>query len=218
MTVVDVLVAYGLIAVGATFIGWLLFDGFRHWAAQPLDVVFEDGVNDDLEAGSRFIDVVQHAEHELIVHDDGNDMPGTIYNDEEVIRAVDQQMAKHEKLVVKCLFNARAKLALVEQLSERYSERFHVRYRRWRWPRPAFDVHYKIADRGAIGHLSHHDYGAEDRYFEVRNCLGVNQRERNIEFGKYMRRFKRQFRLAAWQRPKPERQRQEATQGRSEAA
>ena len=99
---------------------------------------------------------------------------------------------------------------MVERLSERYPERFHVRYRRRRWARPVFDVHYKIADRGAIGHLSHHDYGAAERYFEVRNCLSVNQRERNIELGKYMRRFKRQFWLA--------RQNREAEQGRSREA
>ena len=193
MTVVDVLMASGLIAVGATFIGWLLWDELRHWTAQPLDVVFEDGINDDREAVSRFVEVVRHAKHELIVHDDGNAMPGTIYNDENVIRAVDEQMTSHEKLVVKCLFNACDKLAMVERLSELYPDRFHVKYRRWRRARPVFDVHYKIADRGAIGHLSHHDYGAAERNFEVRNCLSVNQRERDIEFGKYMRRFKRQF-------------------------
>lgn len=193
---VDALVAAGLIAVGATFIGWLLWDELRHLAAQPLDVVFENGVNDDSEALSKFVTVVQHAERDLIIHDDGNDMPGTIYNDAAVIEAIDRQMAQHKKLVVKCLFNARDKLAMVERLSERYPTRFHVRYRRWRRKRPAFDVHYKIADGGEIGHLSHHDYGARERYFEVRNCVSANQRERDIELGKYMRRFKRQFLLA----------------------
>ena len=207
---VDVLVAAGLMAVGATFIGWLLWDEFRHRTAQPLDVVFEDGVNDDSQAVSRFVEVVQHAKHELIVHDDGNDMPGTIYNDEDVIEAVDRQMAQHGDLVVKCLFNDRAQLAIVERLSRRYPDRFRVEYRSWPRGRPAFDVHYKIADGGAIGHLSHHDHGARERYFEVRNCLGVNQRERNIELGKYMRRFNRQFRLAARQRRKAERQQREA--------
>lgn len=197
----DILVAAALIAAGAAFIAWLLWDGFRHRTAQPLDVVFENGVNDDAEASSRFIKVVGHATRELIVHDDGNDMPGTIYNDEEVIDAVDRQMAHHEALVVKCLFNTCQRLAMVERLSKGYPTRFHVRYRRWPWQRPAFDVHYKIADRGAIGHLSHHGYGAEERYYEVRNCLHVNQRERTIEFGKYMRRFKWQFWLAREGRP-----------------
>lgn len=192
----DVLVAAGLIVVGATFIVWLLWDGFWHHAAQPFDVVFEDGVNDDKEAVSRFVEVVQHAERDLIVHDDGDNMSDTIYNREDVIEAVDQQMAKHGELAVKCLFNTRAKLAMVEQLSERYPSRFHVRYSRWPWKRPTFDVHYKIADDGAIGHLSHHDFGAAERYFEVRNCLDVNQRERNIELGKYARRFKLRFWLA----------------------
>ena len=55
--------------------------------------------------------VVRHAKRELIVHDDGNDRPGTIYNDERVdervIEAIDRQMAQHEVLAVNCLFNAR---------------------------------------------------------------------------------------------------------------
>ena len=82
-------------------------------------------------------------------------------------------------------------------LRQRYPERFKVKYRRRPWRRPAFDVHYKIANDGAFGLLAHHDMGNEERHFEVRDCLRTNQTERDIEHGKCMRRFKRQFRLAS---------------------
>ena len=197
MTVMDILVAAGLTATGATFIGWLIWDGIRHWRAQPFEVVFTSGTNDDTEAVSKFVEVVQHATKNLIVHDDGNKMHGTIYDNPEAIEALKRQMNKHEDLVVKCLFNIPDELKMVDELRQHYPERFKVKYRRWPWSRPAFDVHYKIADDGAFGHLSHHAMEGKKRHFEVRDCSAANQTERNIEHGKYMRRFKWQFRLAS---------------------
>ena len=196
MTVVDTLFATGLTAIVVGFIGWMVWDEIRRWRAQPFDVVFTSGTNDDKQAVSSFVDIVRHATKNLIVHDDGNKMPGTIYDNPEAIEALDRQLTEHEQLVVKCLFNVHDELAMVERLRQRHPERFKVKYRRWPWPRPAFDVHYKIADDGAIGHLSHHDMGAAERHFEVRDCLATKQTERNIEHGKYMRRFKRQFLMA----------------------
>ena len=193
---VDILVQAVLTVTVVTFIGWLVWDDIKHWRAQPFDVVFTSGTNDDEQAVSAFVEVVRHATKNLIVHDDGNKMPGTIYDSPEAIEALDRQMHEHEQLVVKCLFNTHDELKMVEQLCERYPERFKVKYRRWPWSKPAFDVHYKIADRGAYGHLSHHAMGAKERHFEVRDCSATNQTERNIEHGKYMRRFTRQFLMA----------------------
>ena len=148
MTVVDTLFATGLTAIVVGFIGWMVWDEIRRWRAQPFDVVFTSGTNDDKQAVSRFVDIVRHATKNLIVHDDGNKMPGTIYDNPEAIEALDRQLTEHEQLVVKCLFNVHDELAMVERLRQRHPERFKVKYRRWPWPRPAFDVHYKIADSG----------------------------------------------------------------------
>lgn len=192
----EILFAGVLTVTVGTFIVWMVWDGIRHWRAQPFDVVFTSGTNDDEQAVSGFVEVVRRATKNLIVHDDGNKMAGTIYDNPKAIEALDRQMNEHEQLVVKCLFNTRDELKMVEQLRQRHPERFKVKYRRWPWPRPAFDVHYKIADNGAYGHLSHHDMGERERHFEVRDCTAVNQTERNIEHGKYMRRFTRQFLMA----------------------
>ena len=176
MTVVDTLFATGLTAIVVGFIGWMVWDEIRRWRAQPFDVVFTSGTNDDKQAVSRFVDIVRHATKNLIVHDDGNKMPGTIYDNPEAIEALDRQLTEHEQLVVECLFNVHDELAMIERLRQRHPERFKVKYRRWPWPRPAFDVHYKITDDGAIGHLSHHDMGTAERHFEVQDCLATNQR------------------------------------------
>ena len=181
MTPMDILVAAALVVAGATFLGWLVWGGIRHQRAQPFEVVFTSGVNDDNQAVAKFIEVVGHATRRLIIHDDGNKMPGTIYDSAEATEALDAQMNTHKGLVVECLFNSRDKLAMVEQLRHRHPSRFKVKYRRWPWRRPAFDVRYKIADDGAFGHLSHHPFGVKERHFEVRDCSDANQTERDIE-------------------------------------
>ena len=114
MTATDVLAAAGLIAAGAIFILWLLWDEVMHWNDQPFDVVVTPGRNDDKQAVETFVSVVREAERSLIIHDDGNKAPGTIYDDPTVIEAMDDQMRKHKELAVKCLFNAHDELALVD--------------------------------------------------------------------------------------------------------
>ena len=114
------LAAAGLIATGAIFILWLLWDEFRHWNDQPFDVVVTPGRNDDKQAVETFVQVVGEAEHSLIIHDDGDKTPGTIYDDPAVIQAMDDQMKRHETLAVKCLFRmslAAAQLRYAQQPS-----------------------------------------------------------------------------------------------------
>ena len=148
MSIVDMLVIAGLVAIGVAFAGWLMWAGIKNARAQPFDVVFDDGENDDPEARSNFLKVLRHAKRKLIVHDDGDNMQASIYNEADVIEAVRRQLDGNPKLVVMCLFNVRENLKMVERLSG--LERFQVKYRRWFWARPAFDVHYKIAMTGRL--------------------------------------------------------------------
>ena len=194
MPVVDLLVLAGLVAVGVTFAAWLVWAGIEHAKGQPFDVVFDDGEEDENATAPAFLSVLKHAKRKLIVHDDGDNTSTSIFNDTDVVEAVKRQLDDNQKLVIACLFNVRENLMTVKSLGGH--ERFRVKYRRWRWSPSAFDVHYTIADDGSIGRLSHLGKGAKKRRFEIRNCLNARQSERNIEFGRYMRRFEHQFLLA----------------------
>ena len=191
-------VHWGLYVAGtlllAAIAARLLADSIRHRRRQPFEVRIETGTNDDDQAVKTFIEVLDHATHSLIAHDDGNCMEGTVYNDREVIRAVESRLEAYPDLVVKCLFNVKHELAMVRALQDQYADRFQVRYRTG--TRPSFDVHYKIADAGRIGHFSDHEYGEAERDYELYDCTKVGQTERDAVFKKYVKRFHREFNRA----------------------
>ena len=62
--------------------------------------------------------------------------------------------------------------------------------------RPPDDIHYKIADGGAIGHLSDHEPGQPERHFKLLDCLATKPRSKARVFGKYLRRFEQDFESA----------------------
>ena len=170
----------------------LVADSIRQRRRQPLEVRIETGTNDDDQAVGTFIEVLRHATRSLVIHDDGNCMKRTLYNDREVIQAVESRLEAYPDLVVKCLFNVEEELAMVHLLQNKYADRFQVRYRTG--PRPNFDVHYKIADAGCIGRFSDHDFGEAARDYELYDCTKVGQTERNAVFKKYLKRFDKEFR------------------------
>lgn len=136
-----------------------------------------------------FIRVLSAAKESVVIHDDGDRIDGTVYEDERVINAVRQQLEKHQALKIRCLFNDREELALVQRIGAAYPDRFHAFYRRG--PRPVGDVHYKIADGGVLGHLSAHRHRQPERSFKLLDCTQAKPRTRRSVFGKYLKQFER---------------------------
>ena len=165
------------------------------WHSDRVHIRAYSGVNDDDAAVEMFIRVLSAAKESLVVHDDGDQTKGTVYEDERVIDAVRCQLRRHDALKVQCLFNDREDLALVRRMGEEFPGRFQARYRRG--PRPAGDIHYKIADGGLIGHLSAHGHRAPERSFKLFDCSAAKPRTRRIVFGKYLRQFERDVAAAA---------------------
>lgn len=157
------------------------------WYWDGLNVRVESGVNDDDTAAKTFTDIVRAAKTTLVVHDDGNKMAGTVYDNADVIEAVRGQLANNQALHVRCLFNDREDLDLVRQMRAAYPVRFKVWYRKG--PRPPGDIHYKIADGGAFGHLSSHQHGQRERRFKLLDCSDAKPRTRKRVFGKYLAQF-----------------------------
>lgn len=158
-----------------------------------------EGMNTPELATSNFIKTVGHAEKTLIIHDDGNHMADSVYNDEKAIDAVVRQMQEHDSLRVRCWFNEEDDLGLVTTIrkDDHLANRFDVRYRnpsslklwRSRW----LDPHYKIADDGEFGTVSRHAFGAQRRRFQIEDCTQASEEGRDITLGAYMRRFDRGF-------------------------
>lgn len=165
--------------VPAIFLWW--------WYWDSANVRVQDGVNDDETAATMFIDILQAAQETLVIHDDGNKMAGTVYDDAAVVEAVRHQLAGNGALRIQCLFNDREDLDLVRQMRSEYPDRFLVWYREG--PRPIQDIHYKIADDGVVGHLSLHGHRQSERKFKLLDCSDAKPRTRKSVFGKYLDRF-----------------------------
>lgn len=178
-----------LLIVGAVLPAVILW----WWHCDRVRIRTYSRVNDDDAAAEMFVRVLNAAKESLVIHDDGDQTKGTVYEDERVIDAVRRQLQRHDALKIQCLFNDREDLALVRRMGEEFPGRFQARYRRG--PRPAGHIHYKIADRGLIGHLSAH--GRRARSFKLFDCSAAKPRTRRIVFGKYLRQFERDVAAAA---------------------
>ena len=160
-----------------------------------------EGMNKPGVATENFIETVRHAKKSLIIHDDGNDMSDSVYNDQEAIDAVVSQMSEQESLRVKCWFNVRSEteLGLLAAIRKEghLAPRFEVRYRKPSvlklWHFSWFDPHYKIADGGQYGTVSKHAFEARRRRFRIEDCVRASEKGRDITFGPYMRDFDKGF-------------------------
>ena len=121
--------------------------------------------NDDEEAADVMVDLIQRTSWRLVVHDDGNDTPASIYNNERVINALDERMAKRRWLQVRCLFNYKGQPLKFLRLIDKYGGRMKVWYTT---KRPDGDIHYKIVDGGKMVHLSVHKPEVDQRRYSLR--------------------------------------------------
>lgn len=150
---------------------WFMFKAYRHCQFDIVAVT-----NDNSEAMSRFSEALDHANSELLIHDDGDKVDGSIYDDDSVIQAVRDRLNNCPNLRIRCLLNFNEDVKATK-LSDEFNERFQVRYL---YQRPVDDIHFKIADRGKWAYLSTHRKGSPERDGEV--CDGTRASERVREY------------------------------------
>ncbi len=123
--------------------------------------------NSDEKAANAMIDMVEQTCRELLIHDDGNNSVGSVYNNEQVLEAIRSRLRQRPRLRIRCLFNDNEPLKLLELAqSEDCRDRIEV----WhvRGPRPLDDMHYKVVDRGKMVHLSFHAHRVDERKYLIR--------------------------------------------------
>ena len=145
--------------------------------------------NDSKDAIKHFLAVLGQAEHELLVHDDGDETEGTLYDDEDTVCAVRERLRTCPDLVIRCLLNFKADVRMTS-LSEEYGDRFQVRYLH---QRPADDVHFKIADGGKMAYLSIHEKGDTEREGQIIEDMGARAYVRKRRLGGLVQDFNEGF-------------------------
>ncbi len=147
------------------------------------------GPNSGEKAAAKFIDVVERAERRLIIHDDGDKVQGTIYNDAPALAILEKRLEAKPELHVAILFNERHDLEVLK-LKDRFGARCQVRYRDG--GRPKGDIHYKIAD-DAMGYFSEHELGGNERSTWLYDLTRASRRARREMFGNHFRLFQQEF-------------------------
>ena len=159
---------------------WCMYKAYQHCQFDIVAVT-----NDNLEAVSRFAEALEHADGELLIHDDGDKVDGSVYEDDSTIRAIRDRLNECQKLKIRCLLNFNENVKVTE-LSDEFGERFQVRYLH---QRPADDIHFKIADRGKWAYLSTHRKGDTERDGEVCDGRRANERVRRYYVGDLLEAF-----------------------------
>ena len=157
-------------------------------------VFVEHGENDSALATRKFLELLDQAEHSLIIYDDGDPVEDSIYNSKKIISAFESLMRSQPQLVVRVLFNKRTSLSLPSVMCQQFGDRFQIRYREG--DRPNRDIHFKIAD-DALGYFSEHKLGDMKRDFHYYDARHASERARSKAFGNHVQYFDKHFEGAA---------------------
>ena len=138
------------------------------------------GKNSTQLATRAFLDLVEAAEREMMICDDGNNMAESLYNSEVVVKAVEDRLEGNPELRILCVFFSDDDTLFVKTFDG--NERVKVR----RGVKPRRDIHFKIIDAGRKGYISAHPYGATERRYKWYDCSRVRERTRQEIFGSYL--------------------------------
>lgn len=163
------------------------------------DLMIDDtrsGENDNDEASRMFLQLVEATRKGIVIHDDGDDSPESVYNDPKIIDALRQRI-RSRGITVECLFNEADEPLELLDLAHEFPDNVTIWYLDG-VERPTRDIHYKIVDEGRLVYLSLHDKGNDNRKFVFRNAdkiwvtKGTHRRNGQV----YMDEFRRGVKAA----------------------
>ena len=178
-----------VVTVGGTFVlVYATIMACRAWCHRGGRIMFRERNNNEMALGY-FAQVVKAAENRLIIHDDGDNVADTPYNNEYLLGILAQRLETCHQLEVKVLFNVKDENLLIVPMANDYGPRLQIRYKD---QRPTSDIHYKIAD-DTIGYFSEHAQGSSDRKMWVYDFTDTTETARERAFGTHSRLFEREF-------------------------
>ena len=125
------------------------------------------GGNDDQKATGMFLDLIKATRKSIVIHDDGDNSPRSVYNNPDVIEALRHRI-QNRGIRVECLFNDADEPLKILDLARDFPDNLAIWYLEDERPIP--DIHYKIVDGGKLVHLSRHDHGSDEREYVLRNA------------------------------------------------
>ena len=143
---------------------------YRGWAF--LQVSTTSDWNSDETAVEHFLALLDEAKTCMVVHDDGNKMEGSIYENQDVIDAVRRKLSDKPDFRLSCHFNFDDAMPFTKELEGVRG----VQIKTGQGDRSQDDVHYKIIDGGLKVYLSKHAVASKARRYKVIDCGSVPRR------------------------------------------
>lgn len=154
--------------------------------------------NDDESTKAKFRELLGEARYSMVIYDDGDKVPDSIYMDEGITKLVRQKLDANPDFRMQCLFNCDEPDLLFRNAFIDYASRVEIKTRDQTKPRLA--IHYKIIDGGVKAYLSRHRPGSSQRRFRIVDCTDVSESNRNrvsnAVLGTYKKDFHRAFKAA----------------------
>ena len=179
----------GALAAGTILGIWILLRAFQFVYVRVTPAQF----NDDDSVVTNFIDLLSEARTSMVVYDDGNDMDGSLYNDQRVIDAVRSKLRANPDFQLQCLFNCDHDVKFRRELANEQGVDIRTRIDSGN----SGEIHYKMIDGGVKAYLSRHALGSRDRKYKIVDCTSVSKRHRSrvVEgvLGKHKADFSRAF-------------------------
>ena len=132
--------------------------------------VTEMGPNDDESAENVFIELLDEAETEMVIYDDGDTTEGSLYQSDEVVRAISEKIDGNPGFKVRCVLNSCGGSTKFEQ---ELAGKPNVSIR----PRDADEsrIHYKIIDERKA-YVTRHRRGGKVRSRKMIDCTDAPSR------------------------------------------
>lgn len=159
-----------LVLLGTVYLGWLLFLIGEHGRVSRTEL----RINDGTVTKEEFIRLLDQARDVMIVHDDGDKVADSIYDNREIIEKVRKKLDESTNFKIRCLFNydnpdllfRKAALDLPRiEIKVRKSDSGHVEN--------GLRSHYKVIDDGSQAYLSWHHTGSPERFYRTVDCSKV---------------------------------------------
>ena len=185
-------VTVGVLAAGTVLGIWILLRAFQFVYVR----VTPAQVDDSESVLTSFIQFLSEARTSMVVYDHGDDMGGSLYNDQRAIDAVCSKLRANPGFRLQCLLNCNHDVKFRKELAN--EERVDIRTR-IDSGNPS-GIYYMMIDGGVKAYLSRHAPGSRDRRFKIVDCTSVSRRHlsRVVEgvLGKHRADFSRAFNVA----------------------
>ncbi len=183
----------GAVIIGLGFLGcmvyWVVglyrFDQLKRVRSSPVQM------NDDESTKATFKAFLEEAQSSMDIYDDGDNVDGSIYMNEEITGLVKRKLEDNPDFRIRCLFNFDEPNLLFRRAFKGFTPQLEIKTRDRSKPR--LDIHYKIIDDGAKAYLARHDPGSRNRLFRIVDCTTVSESNRKRASDVILGRYKRDF-------------------------